>query len=232
MATSSMLGLLLAARKSFLAGMDIFRKVPPGSLAEIEGRMTEKVFGRNDAILRAGEPAEKVWFVKRGHVKAAVHRANGLCQTLCMVGTGRMFGACCVLGGGRYPCHAVAETDTEVLSLPMGEFMALQAKYPVIGAAVVRHVSNLLRQSKDERAFSREGVAKRILHALVELAGKFGAEIPLTRLEVAEMVGTTVETSIRTFRRLEMEGVVSPSRRRGRIIVKNMKELFLRLEAA
>lgn len=230
--TSRLRPVLEARRMGFLAGMDIFQKLPPDALCELGGRISEVRYGKEESILRAGDPAEKAWFVKQGHVKAVVHGTKGLCQTLCMAGAGCMFGSCCALGGGGYSCHAVAETDATVLSLPMGEFMALQGKYPQIGAALVRQISNRLRLSKEERVFSRESVVKRILHALVELAGKFGAEIPMTKLEIAEMVGTTVETSIRTFRRLEMEGVVLPSHRRGTIIVKNMKELFLRLEAA
>jgi CRP/FNR family transcriptional regulator len=80
------------------------------------------------------------------------------------------------------------------------------------------------------QTFDQESVEKRTLHVLLSLVEEFGNTIPLTRKEIAEMVGTTVETSIRTFSRLEEEGLVSTSR--GRIVIKDVKELEERMEAA
>ncbi len=219
----------LVAPKGFLESMEIFKNLPPEALREIEKSAVEKKYARQSTIVLEGEPAESVWFVKEGHVKAVNHAASGRCQTLCMVGAKGMFGSCCALGGGRYSCHVVAETDVTVVSLPMGEFNVFLSKYPQIGKALVAHLSLRLQQSKSIQAFDRETVEKRILHALKQLVGEFGTTIPLTRKEIAEMAGTTVETSIRTFSRLEKEGLVSTAR--GRIVVKNIHELEERLEA-
>jgi CRP/FNR family transcriptional regulator len=220
----------VGAPKSFLATMDIFKSVPVAALREIEWRMVEKKYFRQEPILMEGDSAESVWFVKEGHVKAVVHIASGRCQTLCMVGAKHMFGSCCALGGGEYPCHVVAETDVTVLSLPMNDFTALMGKYPQVGTALVAQISSRLRLSKDMQTFDQENVEKRILHVLIGLVREFGNTIPLTRKEVAEMVGTTVETSIRTFSKLEAQGLVATGR--GRIMVRNVKELEQRLEAA
>ncbi|HJT23475.1 MAG TPA: Crp/Fnr family transcriptional regulator [bacterium] len=219
-----------AMPRSFLPTMEIFRKVPAEALREIETRMIERKYARQESIHQEGDPAEKVWFVKEGHVKAMAHAAGGRCQTLCMVGAGNMFGSCCALDGGSYPCHAVAETDTTVVSFPRTDFVALLEKYPQIGAALAMQISGRLRRSKETQAFDQETVERRVLHVLLELVEEFGNTIPLTRREIAEMVGTTVETSIRTFGRLEEEGLVSTAR--GRIIVRDVKEMAQRLDAA
>ncbi len=220
----------LAVPKSFLATMEIFKRVPVEALKEIEKRMVEKKYAKQDSILLEGDPAESVWFVKEGHVKAVSHVASGRCQTLCMVGPRAMFGTCCCFGGGKYPCHSMAETEVTVVSLPMTDFSDLLSRFPQIGLALIAQISDRLRRSKDTQAFDQETVEKRILHVLKELVEEFGTTIPLTRREVAEMVGTTVETSIRTFSRFEDEGLVATSR--GRILVKNLKDLADRLEAA
>jgi CRP-like cAMP-binding protein len=220
----------MAGPKSFLATMEIFKSIPAEALREIEQRMVEKKYTRQESILLEGDPAESVWFVKEGHVKAVSHVASGRCQTLCVVGARGMFGTCCCFAGGKYPCHSVAETDVTVISLPMTDFFALLSKYPQIGLALVAQISDRLRRTKDTQAFDQETVERRILHVLKDLVEEFGTTIPLTRREVAEMVGTTVETSIRTFSRLEEEGLVATSR--GKIIIKSMKELTERLEAA
>lgn len=219
-----------AAPKSFLGTIEIFKDVPEEALREIEKRMVEKKYVKQDSITLEGDPAEVVWFVKEGHVKAVSHVASGRCQTLCMVGARKMFGTCCCFAGGKYPCHCVAETDATVVSLPMTDFSNLLNRYPQIGLALVRQISGRLRRSKDTQAFDQETVEKRILHALRDLVEEFGTTIPLTRREIAEMVGTTVETSIRTFSHLEQEGLVATGR--GKIMVKSVKELESRLEAA
>jgi CRP-like cAMP-binding protein len=200
--------------RSFLAGLEVFKGLPAPVLAKIEAGMTERRFRKGETLFLEGDPAKSVWFVKEGHVKAVTHSAEGKDLTLCMVGQGNLFGACCSLGGGRHPCHAVAETDVAVVSYPLEAFQELLEKWPELSRAVVEHLSQRLRQAKDTQAFDQESVEKRILHVLVDLGAQFGDTIPLTRREVAEMAGTTVETCIRTFSLLEKEGLVSGSRGR------------------
>jgi CRP-like cAMP-binding protein len=218
------------ATKSFLSSFDVFQKIPVAELSEIERKMVEKKFAKGESLFFEGDPAENVWFVKEGHVKAVVHTAEGKDLTLCMVGINSMFGTCCCFGGGAYPCHTVAETDTTVVAYPMTDFLALLEEYPEMSKAVVTQLSKRLRQSKDMQTFEQESVEKRILHVLVNLVGEFGNTIPLTRREIAEMAGTTVETCIRTFTALEKDGLVSGSR--GKIIVKNVQDLIHRQDEA
>jgi CRP-like cAMP-binding protein len=214
--------------RGFLGTMEIFKSVPPEALAELERKMVERRYARHESILLEGDPAESVWFVKEGRVKATVSAPNGRCQTLCMAGPRGMFGTCCCLGGAKVPCQSVAETDAVVMSLPMGEFRALMARTPAVASAFLGQVSNRLRQSKDNQTFEHESVEKRILHLVVNLVAEFGNTLPLTRREIAEMAGTTVETSIRTFLRLEAEGLVATGR--GQITVKNVQSLLERIE--
>jgi CRP/FNR family transcriptional regulator len=214
--------------KSFVSTLEIFNKVPSAQIAEIEKKMVEKKYGRGESLFLEGNTAEFVWFVKEGHVKAVIHSASGRDMTLCMVGSQNMFGSCCCFGASAYPCHGIAETDTTVLALPMLDFLGLLDKYPEMSHAVVESLSKRLRQSKDMQAFEQESVEKRILHVLVNLVAEFGNTIPLTRREIAEMAGTTVETCIRTFSKLEEEKLVSSAR--GKITVKNVQDLVDRQE--
>ncbi len=216
------------AGKSFITTLDIFKKVPSSQMADIEKKMLERKFAKGESIFLEGDPAEYVWFVKEGHVKSVIHTANGRDLTLCMVGASSMFGTCCCFGGGEYPCHSIAETETTVVAFPIQEFLGLLEKYPEVSKAIVHHLSARLRQAKDMQTFDQESVEKRILHILTNLVAEFGNTIPLTRREIAEMTGTTVETCIRTFSGLEKEGLVYSSR--GKITVKNVQDLIDRQE--
>lgn len=219
-----------AGSRSFLGTMDFFKDVPPAALQEIERKMVEKKYPKNSSIFLEGDGAQSAWFVKEGHVKAVTHAPNGRCQALCMVGAKCMFGSCCSLGGGTYPCHSIAETDVTVVSIPLSDFMGLVIRYPQISRALVLHVSERLRHSKQAQAFEQESVAKRILRVLVDMVAEFGNTIPLTRRAIAEMAGTTVESSIRAFSKLEGKGLVSTMR--GKIMVKDVDVLNDELEMA
>ena len=77
-----------------------------------------------------------------------------------------------------------------------------------------------------------ERVEARIAALLLKLGNKIGVEtdeglmidMRLTKQDVADMVGTTVETSIRTFSKFRKEGLVTDSD--GKIIIKDVEGLM------
>lgn len=211
-----------------VAALSILKKLPPALALEAQRKLVEKKCAKHDSVFLDGDRAAFAWFVKEGHVKAVTHAANGRCQALCLAGPGRLFGACCSLGRQDYVCQAVAETDATVVGLPMDYFLGLLARCPEFAAEVMAQISERLRHAKQSQVFEQESVEKRILRVLMDLVGEYGQTVPLTKREVAEMAGTTVETCIRTFSRLEEEGLVSTER--GRITVKRMEELEDRLD--
>jgi CRP/FNR family transcriptional regulator len=219
---------VVSKTKGFVAGMDIFKNLPPVRLAEVEKKMVEKKYAKGEVIHLEGDPAESVWFVKEGHVKAMVYTPNGRSVNLCVVGSKGMFGSCCSLSGGDYPCQGVAETDTVVYSFPMKDFLELLNQYPEMSRSVVEMVSKRLRYSKETQLFEQESVEKRILHVLTNMVEEFGTTIPMTRREIAEMAGTTVETCIRTFSTFEEEGLVSTER--GKITIVNKEAIADRMD--
>ena len=214
--------------KTFIATIDLFKSVPPSQMGALEKRLVEKRYAKGQPIFLEGDPATHVWFVKEGRVKAVKHMPQGRDLTICTMGQNHMFGTCCSFSAEHYPCNALAETDTTVVCLAMNDFVDLMRKHPDISRELVAHLSARLRRMQDMRTFDQESVEKRILHVLVHLVGEFGNQIPLTRREVAEMAGTTVETCIRTFKSLEEEGLVETSR--GRIQVKDLQSLVDRQE--
>ena len=222
-------GTLQATQKSFLSKIELFKRVPLAALQEVERRIVEKRYAKGHSIFLEKDPAGFVWFIKQGHVKEIIHTLQGRDLTLSMTGPQGLFGTS-AFDGKEYSCQAVAETDATVVAFPIGDFLDLMGKYPGLARAVVERLSKLLRQSQDMHSFAQENVEKRILHVLMSLMGEFGSTIPLTRREIAEMAGTAVETSIRTFSRLEEEGLVVTAR--GKIILKNLQGIREHMEVA
>jgi CRP/FNR family transcriptional regulator len=213
--------------EGFAATLEMFKKLPPVRLAEVEKKMVELKFKKGKVIHLVGDSAEFVWFVKEGHVKAMVYTPNGRTVNLCVIGPRGMFGCCCCFNNTEYPCQGVAESATTVYSLPMRDFNQLLNQYPEMSRSVLEIISKRLRHSKGTQVYEQESVEKRVLYVLVNMVKEFGAIIPMTRREIAEMAGTTVETCIRTFTILEEEGLVSTER--CKITIVNLQALMDRL---
>ncbi len=215
------------APKSPLSTLELFKSIPPGALREIEKNITEKTYARHEYIFMEDDPADRVWFVKEGHVKLAHYSAEGRSQTFRLMGPMGMFGVS-AFGIGDYGVYSMAETEATVISIPVQVFQEVMGRYPVIAKAVVFHLSQHLRRAKELEAISTSSAEKRLLHALLEMAGEYGTTIPLTRREISEMGGTSVETCIRIFSRLEKERFISSTH--GKLTILNAGNLRKRLE--
>ena len=213
--------------KNSMGSIKIFKNVPEPMLREMERAAVEKRFAKGETLFLEDDRADAVWFVEEGHVKEVLHTAEGRNLTLSMTGTGGLFGTGS-FGGGEYGCHGVAETEAKVVCFPILIFQSFMERSPEMARAVVAQISGLLRQAKAMQTFAQETVEKRILHVLLALVDEFGNSIPLTRREIGEMTGTTVETSIRVISKLEHAGLISSVR--GKIIVKNSALLLQRME--
>jgi CRP-like cAMP-binding protein len=216
-----------ATPRSFLSALGVFKNVSEPMLREMERAAVEKKFTKGETIFLEDDRADSVWFIEEGHVKEILHTAEGKNLTLSMAGRGGLFGTGS-FGGGEYGCHGVAETEAKVVYFPIQAFQSFMERCPEMARAVVAQISGLLRQAKATQTFAQESAEKRILHVLLDLVGEFGNSIPMTRREVGEMAGTTVETSIRVLSKLEHAGLISGAR--GKIIVKNPALLSERME--
>ncbi|UCD35716.1 MAG: Crp/Fnr family transcriptional regulator, partial [Nitrospiraceae bacterium] len=105
--------------------------------------------------------------------------------------------------------------------------LTVMEEYPVLKLEIVKYFSDKLRDAHEMlKNIATERVEKRVASLLLKLSEKVGVEsrgfrkidFPLTRQEIAEMVGTTVETCIRTMSKFQKSGIVKSSN--GRISVK------------
>ena len=93
-------------------------------------------------------------------------------------------------------------------------------------------VGDRMKESHETlKSIALERVEARIASLLLKLSDKTGKKVDdgiaidmrLTKQDIAEMVGTTVETSIRTMSKLKKIGIVTE--KNGRIVIKNSEKL-------
>ncbi len=99
--------------------------------------------------------------------------------------------------------------------------MKLIDMYPVLKADITAYLSEKLSDAYDMlQQLSTEIVERRIAAVLLKLSEKIGIEdsdyrkidFSLTRKEIAEMVGSSTETCIRTMSRFQKMGMVKSSK--------------------
>ena len=143
-----------------------------------------------------------------------------------------IFGGVAVIRGFPYPANAVAMEDSVVLKISRKNLMRLVDRFPNLMYCMALQLGDRMKSSYDSlKNIALERVEARIAALLLKLAGKVGVEtkegllidMRLTKQDVADMVGTTVETSIRTFSKFKKEGLVVDAD--GKIIVKDREGL-------
>jgi CRP-like cAMP-binding protein len=138
-----------------------------------------------------------------------------------VIAPGELFGAVVAIAERPYPASAVAADDGSVWRFPARLARDLCRRYPTLRGAIMEQVSTRLRSAHDRlRSVALEPVEQRLARAVLALAKKIGVEedgvfaVEVTRQELADMTGTTVETAIRITSRWQGTGLISSTRRR------------------
>ena len=203
-------------RAGFLGRVGLFRNLTPRDRAEIAGLFHAQRVEPDQLLFLEGDPAEYVYVVEEGKVKIVKQAQGGKEIILEVFGPGEVFGGATLL----LPWHPASEVVMErgvVLRLPHPDYHALLTRYPPLAVEVIE----LLRQRLAEahriiRGLAAERVEARMARALFKLAEKIGTPaadgirlgVHLTRQDLADMVGCTLETAIRVLSRWQKEGLI------------------------
>lgn len=189
----------------FLKQVEIFRRLDAAARTRLAAAARERAFGKGETLFEEGQPADSVWLVRTGRVHLLHYAPGGQVQTTCVMTVGESF--CCLptLDRGVYPATAVAAVPATILQIPLRLFHEVLSKTPAMLQETLGIFCQRLRQVEAKGCLAHDPVELRVAQALLTLRKKFGETIPLTRQEVAELAGTTVETVIRTISRFQHE---------------------------
>ncbi|HEY52734.1 MAG TPA: Crp/Fnr family transcriptional regulator, partial [Caldilineae bacterium] len=170
-----------------------------------------------------------------GRVKLVRHTDHGRDVVMEVLGPGQLLGEMAVLDGRPYSTTAQTLEEVAVVAIPRQDFFAMLERYPKVSMGVISELSRRLRLASElVRSLAVDRVEQRIARTIMRLAdiaastypGQEDAiliDLPLTRQDIAEMTGTTVETAIRVMSRFRKQGMISSVR--GRILVTDQSAL-------
>lgn len=172
-------------------------------------------FEKGAALFAEGEPADRIHFLFIGRVKI-VKAARDRDIILEILGPGEPVGAVAAFERQPFPAGAVALEPCGVVSIPEHEFFALLEKRPQITRKLLAGLTLRLMMLNRRLADLTGSVEHRVACIFTTLAERIGQKRPegvflplhLSRQDIADLVGTTIETAIRVMSRWQKEGLV------------------------
>lgn len=219
-------------RREILAALPVFAGLSDRDWEKVGDFFSERQYQKDDYIFLEGEAPEALYVVKTGKIKVLRHSTDGKDVVLRMAGQGQLLGSVAVFDGGGYPGTAQAIEDCSLLVIGRNDCLTLVSRYPVFALTVINDMGLRLRSSAEQiRSLAVERVEQRIARTLLKLGQTAGAdtpegrviELPLTRQDVADMTGTTVETAIRVMSKFRREELIFT--RRGKVVLVDLDAL-------
>jgi CRP/FNR family transcriptional regulator len=205
------------ATVDFLKAGTVFAALPAAEIAALAAVAREQGYRARDFIFREGDESAWFWLVRTGRVKILRQSPSGREIVLELLGPGEPFGAVAVLEGRPYPASAQAMETTTAVGIPRAPILALAERHPTLVREMAFMLARRLRTAHDSvKSLAADPVEARLASRLIRLAEREGARDPrglvlpfhLTRQTLADMCGTTVETTIRVISRWIRKGIV------------------------
>ena len=181
-------------------------------------QMLEGEFHAGDFLFLEGAPADRLYLITSGRVKMIKHSPEGHETILAILDAGQIVGEVGVLAGGTYPATAQAMEPTTTLSLARQAYVQLVQEHPALAWSLIEELGRRLQSAHESmRSLAVEKVEQRVARILLRMAAAAGEKqgdtvlitVPLTRQDIADMAGTTVETAIRVMSKLRRLGLVA-----------------------
>lgn len=203
--------------KAQLRAIPIYARLSDAELDMLAAVAKTRLLQHGDVLFEAGHPGDHFHMIVRGRMKICRVTPSGRELIMALLGPGDPVGAAVVYLERPFPARSEALEDTIVLSIPRDSFYALLDASPSMVRGVLLGMTlRLVELTGRLNQLAGTRVEPRLARLFLKLAERMGQETPagiripmkLSRQELADLTGTTIETCIRTMSRWGHEGVV------------------------
>jgi CRP/FNR family transcriptional regulator, cyclic AMP receptor protein len=214
-----------------LRQFSLFTNVPDEDLKRATGLMRVRQVARREIVCRKDEPADGLYLLFSGSLQAIDIAEDGREIGLNLIGPGSFFGELSVIDGLPRSAHIIALQPSTVGVIPQVAAREIFYKQPATAEAMMRHLTELVRNLSNYRALLAIPNAQQRVYALLQQLGRRmpGGLTVIPNLpkqqEVAIMINTSRETVSRAVAQLVAMGVLEKDYRR--LIVRDPQRLRL-----
>lgn len=210
-------GLLLKARK--------------GGLQELIAENHDlRSLRKKQVLYSAGDRPMNLYFISKGRVKTYITNGEGKQLITTIYKAGDFLGYTPLLEEQLYTDTAEAVVDAEILAIPKAEFLAMMYSDTALTREFVKMISHNLREKESQlMSMAYNSLRKRTADGLLQVLDSLrktpqdNPEIEISRRDLAEMIGTTKESLVRTLSDFKEEGIIAVSE--SRILVRQEAKL-------
>jgi len=212
----------------------LFTDLSEGQLDAFKDVIISSAFSKRDIIFLEGDVVKGLYVVRMGRVKLLRVSVSGKEQIIKILNPGDILGFEIFYGADNFTNTAVAMEECELCYISKGDFFRIIDSDSGVARKLILSLGRELNE-----AYGRIGnlgllnAREKLAHLLASLAGEYGTELDdgrirlnltLSRLEIAELLGITQETSIRLLKGFKEEGIISIKRKE--IIITSLKSLM------
>jgi CRP/FNR family transcriptional regulator len=200
-----------------LRRIPFFRRLPPPARARITAVARIRAYDRGELIFAEGDPADTFMVIVSGRIKVFKSTPAGKEVILEIFGGGDPLGAVAVYEGAPFFASAQAIEPSEILRIDQPAFFRLLEQDPALVRGLLSgltiRLAELTRRLAEMSGARVEARFARLFLKLCDQIGRAergGMFVPmaLSRQELADLSGTTIETAIRVMSRWQKEGVL------------------------
>ena len=190
-------------------------------------RLTEL---EREQSLQLDESVEQLVFLGEGATKLVAHASQSRDQIVAFHFAGDVFS---VPARAHHSYSVCALRRSAILSFPSDRFLELAAGEPaILGRLLESSRASLLRCREKTITLGRKSAAERIATFLLTMAERIGSrteggirlDLPMSRRDIADSLGLTIETVSRQFTVLRDKGLVETTGRSG-VLLRNPERL-------
>ncbi|MGE0452731.1 MAG: Crp/Fnr family transcriptional regulator [Vicinamibacteria bacterium] len=199
----------------------LFGRLAAPDRAQVSQIATLRQYARGETIFSEGDASDSLYTIARGQVKVVKLLPAGREIILELLGAGDPLGAVAAYENRPFPASAVALDEVSCIVVRAAALFRLMETCPPITRGMFAGLSiriMQLTQRMAEVAGSR--VEARFAQLFLKLAERLGREqaggtfipLALSRQDLADLAGTTIETCIRVMSRWGKDEVVKTER--------------------
>jgi CRP-like cAMP-binding protein len=195
----------------------LFRALSGDDRARLAEVSALRFYEKGEALFAEGDTSDFLYTILSGHAKVIKSIPSGKEVILEIFGPGDPIGAIAAYEDRPYPATAVAIERTSCLLVRRAPFFGLLQRHPtLVKGFILGLTQRIVELTKRIPEVAGGRVETRFAHLFLKLADKAGRPGPegtfipmaLSRQDLADLTGTTIESCIRIMSRWGKEGTV------------------------
>lgn len=183
-------------------------------VAELERAMSYVRLDPNDALVEEGEPRRRVYTLTSGMLRLSLALPDGRRQITGFLMPGDYLG---LADDETYAQTAEAVVPSGLCSFSVSDMNRLEERFPRLRDRLHLMTRSALREAREtQMILGRLAPSEKVASFLLIMSNRAVAhgrpaspiQLPMTRTDIADYLGLTIETVSRTFTKLKTQGLI------------------------